>query len=438
MDLCIFCNAANSNECCKQKTKQEKYVLILAKMEKLVKLIEENEHKTNIINFCAQLRSLDILTDIQINSDIKFDPHIHKQDLIAQNYLNFCDVINCNNFVAVETLGDGNCLYNSVLKYINNEQISVCELRVRTIISMIENWELYESLYINFLGPIYIHIKQTVYLKNYSELYELIALCDVLKVNIQSVYPKIHNPNQNNISQWITHNQVYFNRHNQQNMIYILWTHIQEEKLARNNNIYKTWSPNHFVPLFPRNENHQINTSPIESILPETNQNINAKDAKKEADKQRKANKRQHETTEEKLKRNLKAKEYIKTRRKNESLTEIKNRREKEKNRSRLRRATMDKIDSKYMKRARKEEPNQMENVWPLITSEDTKYKLLSNFLQKMSQNNLIQKICGICNCLEYATKMHITPMDRIPNFNSLIPEDDSIVRKILAEGILF
>lgn len=69
------------------------------------------------------------------------------------------------------------------------------ELRVKIIISMIKYWEDYESLYKPILGPIFIHIKNAAKIGNYSELYELAAFCNVLNINIQSIYPKITNYN---------------------------------------------------------------------------------------------------------------------------------------------------------------------------------------------------------------------------------------------------
>ena len=78
-----------------------------------------------------------------------------------------------------------------------------------------------------------------------SELYEIDALCSVLRCNIRIIYPEID----------IREDMVFLNNGftppppiitNCE--ITILWSHARNEKDAREAN-HGTWSPNHFVPL---------------------------------------------------------------------------------------------------------------------------------------------------------------------------------------------
>lgn len=42
-----------------------------------------------------------------------------------------------------------------------------------------------------------------------------------------------------------------------------------------------------------------------------------------------------------------------------------------------------------------------------------------------MSEKNLSQKICGICNSIEYETKIHAIEIENIPNFKLLKLQND-------------
>lgn len=100
-------------------------------------------------------------------------------------------------------------------------------------------------MYSQYVGPIDIAIKAVCKNYTFSELYEIAALCSILRCNIRSIYPKL------SFQQYMTILDNVFapappiiaNCE-----IAILWSHVLNEKEARDTN-NGVWSPNHFVPL---------------------------------------------------------------------------------------------------------------------------------------------------------------------------------------------
>jgi hypothetical protein len=114
---------------------------------------------------------------------------------------------------------------------------------------LIANENYYQSMYSQRIGPIDIAIKSICKNNSFSELYEVAALCNVLRCNIRSVYPKI------DFQQYMTLWDSVFTPVPSviaNCSIAILWSHAQNENVVRaiNNG---TWSPNHFVPLLSPN-----------------------------------------------------------------------------------------------------------------------------------------------------------------------------------------
>ena len=124
--------------------------------------------------------------------------------------------------------------------------ISILELfLVRTIIELITNETYYASMYAQSIGPIDIVIKAMCKNKTFSELYEIGALCSVLKCYIRSIYPNIDF--RDGMAIW---NNVFAPAPPlvANCDIAILWSHTSNEIGARETN-NGAWSPNHFVPL---------------------------------------------------------------------------------------------------------------------------------------------------------------------------------------------
>ncbi|CAF1484183.1 unnamed protein product [Adineta steineri] len=173
-----------------------------------------------------------------------FDDRIHVVDLIAKEYLEKASA-DVQHLIPVDVDADGNCLYHSVILLMNDPTLTASELRVRTIIELVINEAFYSNMYTHRAGLIDIAIKAICKNRTYSRLYEICALCSVLKCNIRSVYPEIDfradmavmNSIYTPIPPIIVNYEVA-----------ILWSNVWKEMHVRavNNNL---WSPNHFVPL---------------------------------------------------------------------------------------------------------------------------------------------------------------------------------------------
>ncbi|CAF1591399.1 unnamed protein product, partial [Adineta steineri] len=109
-------------------------------------------------------------------------------------------------------------------------------------------------MYMHRAGLIDIAIKAICKNHTYSGLYEVCALCSVLKCNIRSVYPEIDfragmavmNSIYTPIPPIVANYEVA-----------ILWSNVWKEMHVRavNNNL---WSPNHFVPLLAPNQQYDF------------------------------------------------------------------------------------------------------------------------------------------------------------------------------------
>lgn len=456
MSKCVICGINFDLCCCFEMERGSKFKHILTKLQHITETDNGlNDIKESLKSFVREIEVVEVFENLNIDSLLTYDHRIHNEDKISMKYLETCDNINIKNFKAINTIGDGNCLYNSMLFYIKDKNITIYELRVRNIFCMIKQWDIFESLYENILGPLIEHIKNATIYGNYSELYELVSFCNIFNVNIQSVYPKIMNPRQNEMPQWFSHNKVYksinANNNTETNTIFIMWTHIQDENTARSTNIYNSWSPNHFVPLLPNKQTETNST--IVNILIDShpkeehfNENImvNSKDKidGKNIENINILGKRKYLENEmviqsEKFK--LNERERTKKRRLNESVDQSFIRKKLDKERTRKRRANEDIVETELRRqkdyervkkkrfnndihkiRCRKEETKQIKCKWPIVTPFDTKKKLLKNFIEKMSKEKLSQKICSVCNCIEYVTKLHNVKIEDIPNFESL------------------
>lgn len=128
---------------------------------------------------------------------------------------------------------------------------------VRTIIELVTNDAFYANLYTYVVQPIDIAVKAICRNGTYSELYEVCALCSVLKCNIRSVYPQIDFRDDmaimNSIFKPIPPIVANYK-------VAILWSNVWKEKDVRAVNNGK-WSPNHFVPLFLPSVQHESSSS---------------------------------------------------------------------------------------------------------------------------------------------------------------------------------
>ncbi|CAF3372377.1 unnamed protein product [Rotaria socialis] len=163
--------------------------------------------------------------------------------------------------------------------------ITTSELRVRTVIELVVNGAYYTRMYSQFIGLLDIAIKAICKNYTYSELYEIAALCNILRCNIRSIYPRIDFREDMEIlnNSFRPTSPIIANC-----SITIFWSHaLNEIDVRAQNNM--TWSPNHFVPLMSPpayddsdNINHQSvskvvtpekqtfkNNAPIQIRIPE-------------------------------------------------------------------------------------------------------------------------------------------------------------------------
>ncbi|CAF1374461.1 unnamed protein product, partial [Adineta steineri] len=182
-----------------------------------------------------------------------FDGRIHVVDLIAKEYLEKASA-DAQHLIPVDVDADGNGLYHSVILLMNDSTLTASELRVRTIIELVINEAFYSNMYTHRAGLIDIAIKAICKNRTYSGLYEICALCSVLKCNIRSVYPEIDfragmavmNSMYTPISPIVANYEVA-----------TLWSNMLKEMHVRaaNNNL---WSSNHFVPLLALNQQYDF------------------------------------------------------------------------------------------------------------------------------------------------------------------------------------
>ena len=180
---------------------------------------------------------------------IVFDEKVHSKciDAVAQSYMQ--NKVWFNNFVPLSSEPDRNCLYHSIKLLMPTMTASVIELRVRVMIEVVNNYEIYTARYSNLNEicdelPIYCRELKD---KEYSQIWDILGLCDVLKCRIRLTYAKdpwfdlahLH-PLQNMYS-------PIKNDPNIINTITLMWTNVLSEKdLLRGNKAFHT---GHFVPL---------------------------------------------------------------------------------------------------------------------------------------------------------------------------------------------
>jgi hypothetical protein len=119
---------------------------------------------------------------------------------------------------------------------------------VRTIIELVKNKSHYAAQYSSSIGLLNEVLRQTCKNGNYCELYELVALTNVLNCDVQSVYPYIDYRAEMKIM-----NALYKPLDTStpvNGRLLIFWTSTQDELSTRNRpGNGGLWSPNHFVPL---------------------------------------------------------------------------------------------------------------------------------------------------------------------------------------------
>lgn len=139
---------------------------------------------------------------------------------------------------------------------------------VRTLIELIKNESFYNNHYAQIVGPVNGIIRSVARNFSFSELYEIVALSNVLKCNIRSIYPRIDFRSDLNIM-----NTTFepTQSSSKSEIIHIFWTHTKNETYVRSSNAGH-WTPNHFVPLllssdYSQTENDWTQSKSVSSSL---------------------------------------------------------------------------------------------------------------------------------------------------------------------------
>lgn len=140
---------------------------------------------------------------------------------------------------------------------------------------------------------------------------------------------------------------------------------------------------------------------------------------KRRINRERKRKIRSNETITQTIQRRLLDKERARKRRNLES-SEVKNKRRNIEKLRIQKRRNLSNEDLVSRKRRRKEEIKRVDTEWPQVTPHEIKTRLMKNFINKMSAGSLSQKICAVCNGIEYESKLQRTTIQNIPNFELL------------------
>jgi hypothetical protein len=131
-------------------------------------------------------------------------------------------------------------------------------LLVRTIVELVKNKDYYVNQCSRFVGSFDKAVQRACNNKCFCELYEIVALANVLQVHVQSVYPYIDYRAEMKIMN-ATYKPTLTSGSNTKKIV-IFWTNTNYESHVRNRpGCGGIWSPNHFVPLLPANRLNKTN-----------------------------------------------------------------------------------------------------------------------------------------------------------------------------------
>lgn len=228
------------------------------------------------------------MAPLQLILSFEFDEKRHTIDKLAHKYLEQASK-SVQHLLPIETLGDGNCLFNSIVSLAPNSEITAIELRgsydihcvyittylidkynvnpimisVRTAIELVKNKTHYVNRCSQFVGPFDEALRRICNNNSFCELYEVVALANVLNCEVQSVYPYIDYRAEMKIMNAIF--QPTETSTSSKRRVIIFWTNTEDEHLTKARpGCQGIWSPNHFVPLVQRTQPHR--TASIDHI----------------------------------------------------------------------------------------------------------------------------------------------------------------------------
>ncbi|CAF4228792.1 unnamed protein product, partial [Adineta steineri] len=330
-------------------------------------------------------------------------------------------------------------------------------------------------------GLIDIAIKAICKNRTYSGLYEICALCSVLKCNIRSVYPEI-----DFIAGMAVMNSIFTpippivaNYE-----VAVLWSNVRKEMHVRavTNN---TWTPNHFVSLLAPNQQYDFdhrnqlllsnvktpekktfkNNAVAQIRIPEFKSSPNRRvrsdiniesertkptspnaieqaqaDTEEEHEnrlsllRERARLRRVNQTEEQRQNQLAKDRERTQSRRESQAEEQRQDRLAKDRERTRCRRRN--ETDDQYQLRINyqrdrtehqydKEKKSQIHSTWPAPIPTDLKKECLQQFLSQMSMSVLAEVTCAVCNIRSSEQESIKMPMSEIPDIHLLKISDE-------------
>lgn len=139
---------------------------------------------------------------------------------------------------------------------------------MRTVVELVKNKNYYVDQCSRLVGPFETALQRVCNNNRFCELYEIIALANILQCGIQSVYPYIDYRAEMKIMN-ATYKPVTTSVSNVKRIV-IFWTNTNDEIAVRARpNCGGIWSPNHFVPLVLANRSQRANTVREGNLSPE-------------------------------------------------------------------------------------------------------------------------------------------------------------------------
>ncbi|CAM4964548.1 unnamed protein product [Rotaria socialis] len=234
----------------------------------------EERISTTVVAICADEK---LMAPLQLILPREFDERKHIVDSMAQKYLQQASK-SVQHLVPIKSVADGNCLFNSIISLLPDSNLSAVELRVRTVIELVKNKIYYVNQCSNHVGPFEEALRRTCNNNTFSELYEIVALANVLQCEVQSVYPYIDYRAEMKIM-----NQMYKSAETlvpNSRRVIIFWSSTEDEISTRTRpGNHGIWNPNHFVPLLEQYRSYRTEDNERVSTTPESPRKATSKNS---------------------------------------------------------------------------------------------------------------------------------------------------------------
>ncbi|CAF3794588.1 unnamed protein product [Rotaria socialis] len=234
----------------------------------------EERISTTVVAICADEK---LMAPLQLILPREFDERKHIVDSMAQKCLQQASK-SVQHLVPIKSVADGNCLFNSIISLLPDSNLSAVELRVRTVIELVKNKIYYANQCSNHVGPFEEALRRTCNNNTFSELYEIVALANVLQCEVQSVYPYIDYRAEMKIM-----NQMYKSAETlvpNSRRVIIFWSSTEDEISTRTRpGNHGIWNPNHFVPLLEQYRSYRTEDNERVSTTPESPRKATSKNS---------------------------------------------------------------------------------------------------------------------------------------------------------------